>query len=791
MAPNEIMFWDLETENHPYCGAVASPRHPENFVVLNGWAIESTPYAGSVQCYEADAHGDWLHIPDSVWLIVMHNAPFEMDWALVQQRPEIMKFLKRGGRIFCTAYAHYLLSNQLSTYPSLNEIAPLYGGTPKVDGIKVLWEQGWRTSQIDRALLKEYLLGPEGDVENTRRCFYGQVEQLQARGMWNMALERMEGMLFCCFAMDSGLYVNQEVAFATLDIQCAKLAELKVMFEQHRKHFPEGVEFKETSDYHMSAWLFGGPIKYRIRVPALNDDGSPKFEKADYVRDTKTQALFRLNDKGEATITDGAVLTMAPELLEFECAVVFERYKSGKNKGIIKTTREDTPEIKLKWDETAYQCKGLVDLGALPKDICKAFMAEFTGKRNLSDDTPVYSTGADALAMLQVRPEFSEEVRGILKALDTFAKLDKDIGTYYLRNELDDQGNIVKQSGMLQYLTEKSYVHHNLNMTSTVTSRLSSNRPNFQNLPRGNTSDVKKMFTSRYGADGFIIEADYSALEVVTLAAFSKDEALCKALTDNIDMHCMRLSQQLKEDYASVLTKCKDATHPEHAAYDKMRTAIKPKAFAYQYGATAQGIAFATGCTVAEAQLFIDTEKALFPGVEAYYESVITPAIEASGVMQREQADDGTWRLYKRGVWQAQGGTCYSFRQYPKTTWSDGVKHSSMEYKPTQIRNYPIQGESGFFVQGITGAVIRWLLSVDFFGGKVCVINTVHDAIYLDCHKDVLDVVAGNVKAIMESLPQRFNSMFGYSLEVPFPAAVEFGSSMYEKRHWHTGVLNV
>jgi len=80
--------------------------------------------------------------------------------------------------------------------------------------------------------------------------------------------------------------------------------------------------------------------------------------------------------------------------------------------------------------------------------------------------------------------------------------------------------------------------------------------------------------------NGNVIEADYSALEVVCLAAFSKDKNLTRALLDNIDMHCMRLSQQLGEPYEDVLRKCKDESHPDHKAYKTMRTDIKPKAFA-------------------------------------------------------------------------------------------------------------------------------------------------------------------------------------------------------------------
>lgn len=476
---DKIMHLDLETENWPYYGAVASPRHPDNYVVLNGWRIDAPGKVGEVQHYEADTHGDWLNIPDDVWLLVCHNAPFELDWMLVQQREELMKFLKRGGRVWCTAYAHYLLSNQLDTYPSLNEIAPMYGGTQKVDGVKILWEQGYRTSQIDRELLRRYLVDPvEGDVANTATVFYGQYAQLTARGMLNMAFERMEGMLFCAFAMDSGLKINREVAFKQLKLQVEELEALRSGFNVHRKNFHPEVEFKESSDYHMSAWLFGGPIKYRSRVPALNDDGSPKYEKADFVTCTKTGCAIQLNEDGKGTaVINGETVSLGLEELEFETDLEFARYKSGKNKGAIKVERKDTEVVKTKWAELHWECPALVDLGLLPSDIRKSFISEFAGKRTLSDDTPVYSTGADALQMLSVRTELPEEVRQVLKDLLKFAKLDKDIGTYYLRQELDDEGRVTKQSGMLQYLNDKDFVHHTLNMTSTVTGRLSSNRP--------------------------------------------------------------------------------------------------------------------------------------------------------------------------------------------------------------------------------------------------------------------------------------------------------------------------
>src|SRR5574337_782722 len=240
-----IMVLDLETQNVPYYGALSSPRCPDNYVVAVGQAIEAAPFTGEItgQYFNNKAESEaWLHIPDNVWLLVAHNAPFELDWMLHTQREEIEKFLKRGGRVFCTAYAEYLLTNQQSQYPSLDETAPKYGGTHKVDGIKILWEQGHLTSQIDKALLfDEYLLGPGGDIENTRKTFYGQWALLTERGMLAMALERMEGMLFNCYAMANGLYVNRRTGTAhnqllLADVQASLQISIRAGREGKKEH---------------------------------------------------------------------------------------------------------------------------------------------------------------------------------------------------------------------------------------------------------------------------------------------------------------------------------------------------------------------------------------------------------------------------------------------------------------------------------------------------------------------------------------------------------------------------
>ena len=153
-----------------------------------------------------------------------------------------------------------------------------------------------------------------------------------------------------------------------------------------------------------------------------------------------------------------------------------------------------------------------------------------------------------------------------------------------------------------------SIIHHKLNHTSTVTSRLSSSDPNLQNVPRGDTSNVKKMFTSRFGEVGRMAEIDYSQLEVVVQGVLSRDKQLMEDLNNKVDFHCKRLAAKLGEDYDSVWNKCHKE---EDATYKAMRTNAKIFSFQRAYGAGAETIATETGMARSEAEELIAAEERL------------------------------------------------------------------------------------------------------------------------------------------------------------------------------------
>ena len=521
----------------------------------------------------------------------------------------------------------------------------------------------------------------------------------------------------------------------------------------------------------MSALVYGGPIKYRKKVPY----DPPQYVKADYwqVGDTWVAVDDMPAPPGATT------------------------YKSGKNKGLPKVFRLDTEEEKLKWEDDLYLCPGLVDIQELPEVIREKYAerGEFRQARTLQDGTPVYSTSTDAMEAL-ARQGFE-----FCKLVNELAALEKDTGTYYLREVLDAEGKVKERKGMLQYVIPErpdgsGIIHHRLNTCATVTGRLSSSNPNLQNLPRPDEdgdgvakSKVKQVFTSRFGDNGRITEVDYSALEVVMSCVHTGDKKLLGLLQSGTDMHCYRLAFREELPYEEVYERCHNKKHELHPLWKAMRTGIKAPSFAAQYGATAKGIAFATGCTVEFAQAFLDNEAALFPQTIGF-RAVVKEEVErtgAEGRLYREQADDGSYRVYRIGTWTSPAGARYSFRQ--KEQWKEVVpgqrKQKVMDYKETEMANYWCQGEAFFLMAVAAGMVLRALLARDWFDNQVCLITNVHDALYLDsANPEVGREASLLVKQCMEDAPKRIHQLwpnYGIIGEVPFPAEAEMGTSMYSK----------
>lgn len=757
------LVFDSETQTHFSHKRKANPFHPDNYVVLRGWKQQGDARC-SAQRFEGKTPDNYLRIPDNVSILVGHNIKFDLLYEMANNNPDLIKFYKRGGRIWCTQYAEYLLraQEQDAQMCSMDSIAESYGGRLKVDGLKAMWDAGVQTSDIDPDLLLDYLVGTEeegrnsGDIGNTEKIFLGQIKEAKALGMIPAIKMRMEGLAATTEMEFRGLKIDVQRAKTNLVKLNAELKAAQAELEQYIEHIPEEVGFSWNSRVHTSCIIFGGTIKYK---------------KQDTFIDDKTGELARYKAKEDWPLFGGE--PMDPS----ECDVVEntlfdgttyeyggqpqDRFAGGKRKGEPKFKKVDVPgELKVKYQDFFYELPGYTE----PKD-------EWKGKQTDGAGNPLYGTGADIVE------ELAKRDIPFLKTLGKLQALNKEIGTYYVR--YDERKK--QHTGMLTCVQKDDHiVHHSLNHVNTVTTRLSANNPNAQNIPRGDKSEVKAIFVSRFGEDGVMIEADYSQLEVVVQGLLSGDANLCRDLIAQVDFHCKRVSAKFGCTYEEALVWCKDEEKsPDFALWKKRRTGVKEFSFQRAYGAGAAAISDSTGLPIEDVKEMIALEEAMYPGVAKFNQQVEN---EVNATAEPFRDPHRGFRVFRKGTWQAPTGTLYGWRSYDAPSF---LRHKGITdtFKPTELKNYPVQGTGGEIVQMILGLLWRWFIKTDNFGGKAFLINTVHDCVWVDCHKDVQEEVARGMKIIMESVPKVLKKYFDIDCPVPFPVEVEAGPNMLDLHH--------
>lgn len=735
---------DLEVENHQVYKRFASPFSDKNWVVARGWKFQGDKKAKWT--YHPEKDGKFTPIPERVTMLVGHNIKFDLlyEW----ENPQLQAFLRRGGLIWDTQYAEYLLEAQHPDYHmnSMDQIVEKYGGRKKVDAVKALWEAGVLTSAIDKDMLIDYLVGTEkegrnsGDIGNTELIFLGQVKRAAAEGMTKMILARMDGLLATTEMEYNGLKIDIIEAGRRMRIMSKELEETEAELEQYIPELPDGLEFNWASNVHKSALVFGGTIKYENRAPWKDENG-------EWVRYKAYEQWPLVN--GEP---------VSPDAMD---GLTQDTFTSGAKKGSPKFKKvEVLGEIKEKWQDFTFELDGYTT--PLP---------EWQGALLDGAGNPIYSVNDDVITELAVRDI------PFLKLMGNRQSLSKDLGTYYVRYDTKKKDYV----GMLTCVdTQTHIVHHSLNHTSTVTSRLSSSSPNLQNIPRGDTSEVKKMFVSRF-PNGKMLEIDYSQLEVVVQGLLSMDTNLLADLRNKIDFHCKRVAAKRGCTYEEALYRCKDKSYVDHVEWKNERTKCKEFSFQRAYGAGAAAIALSTGMEVDEVKDLIEAEDEMYPGVLIFNDKVEQEVKKSSKAFKDPNRG---FKTYRRGYYRAPTGTKYTFRSYDPQPWQKekGITDSFM---PTEMKNYPVQGTAGEIVQIICGRLWRRFLETNNYDGRALLCNTVHDCIWIDCQADVVELVAREAKEIMESVPEVLYELYGMEVPVPFPVEVEIGDNLYDKQVIH------
>lgn len=732
-----VLSFDRETTTGQYMGRKASPFDSMNWIVATGWKYldEEKVHHRYYLSPKDFPTNDEMPL-DDVRYLVGFNIKFDLLWKW--DSPEFRRFRAQGGRIWDCQLAQYLLTGQVMnmkagdmTRPSMNNCARRMGLPLKIDEVKKLWDMGVNTPEINKDLLLTYLCGSQemgtqarygevlGDVLTTEAIFKEQVKYARELGVMPLLEARMDALM-CTTEMEfNGLKIDLEVGEKRRCALQSARDELWDVLQCFTSELP--FDFNWGSTQQLGALLFGGEVKY------------------DKLEPHPTQPFFYKE-------------VLEPVLDAAGNPVIV---KSGKKAGEVKTAKKkvfDLDRPKTKWMEYTHKFPGMVAL----QDRWKT-------------PSGAASTGAEVLDdIIESNPDIE-----FLVLLGLYRWLDKDLGTYYRKwNEKEKQWQ-----GMLTVVQPDGYIHHNLNHCVTETTRLSSSNPNLQNLPRSDKSEVKRMFISRFGAQGRMVEIDYSALEVVVKAMLSQDRMLTKDLMDGVDMHLMRLSLVKQEDYDVLKHILSDEAHARYKEIKAGRQDIKGYSFASQYGAGANKMAATTGLSVETIKELQAAEKARYADVTRYEEAVYAEVEQTARSVANVKTLGG--QTAKRGRYMSPLGTIYTFtsKDAPEFLRKKGVYTTF--YKP-EMMNYPTQGDAGAIVQVIMGKLFRHFAELLNYEDKAYLVNTVHDCIWADCHESVVHQVAHDMRRIMENVPRYIEEMVGLKSHVPYPVAVEVGCNMYD-----------
>ena len=321
-----------------------------------------------------------------------------------------------------------------------------------------------------------------------------------------------------------------------------------------------------------------------------------------------------------------------------------------------------------------------------------------------------YSTSKEILDKLV-------DVHPIIEKILSYRTYTKLLSTYIvsIREEVKKDGRI----------------HTIFNQCLTKTGRLSSERPNLQNIPirleEGRL--IRKSFVP--SDDSVIVSSDYSQIELRVFAHMSNEKNLIDAFKNDLDIHAKTASDIFNVSISEVT---KD-----------MRRSAKAVNFGILYGISGFGLSEDLGINLLEAKQFIDKYLETFPGIKNYTNSLIRDA-------------------YQNG--------------YVKTLFNRKRVIDELNNKNYLIRssgerialNTPVQGTAADILKL---AMIELDKQIDLHNLNTKMIIQVHDELVFDVPKNEVEEFIPILKNVMENI---------YELSVPLKVDIEYGNTWYEAK---------
>lgn len=286
-------------------------------------------------------------------------------------------------------------------------------------------------------------------------------------------------------------------------------------------------------------------------------------------------------------------------------------------------------------------------------------------------------------------------------------------------------------TGLINEITNDNKIHTVYNQTLTRTGRLSSERPNLQNIPI--RDEIGKLIRKAFiPSDGYKIASfDYSQIELRVFAHMASADEMINAFLNGIDIHTKTASQIFNVDIKDVSA--------------DMRRKAKAVNFGIIYGISSFGLSEDLGINIEEAKHFIDKYLETFPGIKNYMNTLIQDA-------------------YKNG--------------YVKTLMNrkrviDEINNKNYIIRQSGERmalNTPIQGSAADILKK---AMIEIDKEMEKLNLKSKMLVQVHDELVFEVLESEIDILKELVIRIMTNT---------YKLKVPLDVKYEIGDNWYDAK---------
>lgn len=671
--------------------------HPDNIVVEHNLIGFKRQLTTSLQQQLATAD-----------YIVGHNIGFDLRY--VWHTEEIKAFVLRGGKIWDTQCAEYLLTGQQHCYSSLKELQLKYlGEVEKKDRISQLYKKKIGADKIIKArtrcprLFKLYEEYCYSDGSSTLKVMSRQWAKAKQENMLPI-IELYNDYLLALTNMScTGIVIDRDKCTATLlEFQTQQLEHLTKAQELIKPMWDDRLPaFNINSPDHKSAMLFGGCVQYKRK---------------------EQQGCFKNGNPKYVTIDDEV------EICGFGVDKTLSR--PMKKEGLYCTDEQTMATI----------------LASTRDETLKQYL-------NHQKEAMMY----------------------------------KKAGKTYVQAFID--------------LNVNGILYPNYNNTQTSTGRLSSSKPNLQNVSKRNKFG-KILHNLFVAPEGWVCaQADYSQLEIWTSAWLSEDEQLTQDLLKGVDLHIVRLGYYNPEyTYEQLLGMCK--TNPQ-GDWPSKRSSAKTVSYQMAYGAMPRKVAESTGLSLNTVETIYEQEALKYPKSFSLGDKVSTvvhktavlsrmeniPAAMKKGIYGSHELGgiellpifDKSGNIYynkeyfrKIGYWYSKTGKKLGFLEQGRYNKFGKLQRG---FVLPQFKNYGMQSTAAD-IQGATA--YECMLYALKHPDKIKIINEVHDSRAFYINKNYLDTVLKDIKNIMEDIPTIFKRRFGLNVPFRFPIDIEYGPNFGE-----------